>query len=64
LNKLPRDADKKLVSWNFDSLPTIAGIDWTKKNVMVLTLKAWLTKLRVLEFNLKEDAFDGNLLWC
>lgn len=29
-----------------------------------MTLKAWLTKLRILEFNLAEDNFDGNLLWC
>lgn len=31
---------------------------------MVLTLKSWLTKMHILEFNLADDNFDGNLLWC
>jgi hypothetical protein len=61
LNALPRDANSNLASWDFDTLTgaSLYGVDWTGKQKMVLTLKAWLTKIGALEFDLVNDEFNG-----
>jgi hypothetical protein len=66
LNNLPRDqATKKLLYWDLDRLPTSVGIEWHKESeVMMITVKAWLTKIEALTFTLDTDPFKGHLLWC
>jgi hypothetical protein len=68
LDKLPRNEDGSLLYWDYDQMPPKDSegnvIDWSTKDVAVLTIKSLLTKLGILKFDLPNDNFDGNLLWC